>query len=83
MTCCLCWLAAPASARADFIEWKYNLTRNPDKIWADAPGTSYIELSDEKLSQAAGSTDVVATNLRVVSTVPASQPTPSPKRATR
>ena len=70
LTCCLCWLAGPArSARAEFIPWKYNWTRNPAKIMADEPGTSYIELSDERLSQATGSTDVVATNLRVVSTV--------------
>jgi PEP-CTERM motif len=74
-TACLgCLLSAPGRAGAEFIAWKYNWSRSPDKIMADAPGASYVTLTDEKLSDASGDTDVVATNLRVVSDAPPSSP---------
>jgi hypothetical protein len=60
----LVWLIAPATpARAAFIPWKYDWSRNPPIIYSDTSKTSYVTLSDEKLTKAAGSSDIVATNL--------------------
>lgn len=64
----LSWLLLPsASARGDFIRWKYNWSRSPDKVYSDTSNTSYISLTDEQLRTAAGSSDIVATNLKVTS----------------
>jgi PEP-CTERM motif len=69
------WLLAPtAHARAEFIPWQYDWTRSPTKIMANAPGTGYIELTDQGLKDAAGDSDIVATNLKVVSTAPPNNP---------
>src|SRR5262245_39543861 len=69
----LVWLL-PASAQAEFIPWKYNWSRSPATINADAPGTGFITLTDEKVTTAAGDTDVVATNLKIFSTAPPGTP---------
>jgi len=75
LSAALVWLFAPTSvARAEFIPWKYNWTRNPSVISADAPGTGLISLTDETLHSASGDSDVVATNLKVFSTAPPSSP---------
>src|SRR5262249_21926566 len=70
----LAGLLAPAAARAEFIPWKYNWSRSPSVIHADAPGTGTITLTDETLHATSGDTDVVATNLKVFSTAPPSAP---------
>jgi hypothetical protein len=62
------------SARADLIAWTYNWDRDPVSIPADAPGTGGISLTNEVLKSAAGSSDIVATNLRVFSSASASNP---------
>jgi hypothetical protein len=66
--------ALPPSARAELIPWMYNWSRSPAEIHADAPGTGFIQLTDESLKHAVGDSDVVATNLRTVSTAPPSNP---------
>jgi hypothetical protein len=64
----LIWLVAPtAPARADFIRWQYNWTRSPEKIFSDNSASSYVSLTDEQLRNAAGDSDIVATNLKVTS----------------
>jgi hypothetical protein len=63
-------LSQGAPAGGAFIPWKYNWTRNPTKIFSDTSNTSYVELTDEPLRTAAGSSDVVATNLDVISDAP-------------
>src|SRR5437764_9188490 len=69
------WLLAPAApVQAEFIPWQYNWSRSPGIVHADAPGTGYIKLTDESLHNAAGDSDVVATNLQVVSTAPPNHP---------
>jgi len=69
------WLLAPVAAtRAEFIPWQYNWSRSPSIVPADAPGTGFIKLTDETLHHAAGDSDIVATNLQVVSTAPPSNP---------
>jgi hypothetical protein len=69
------WLLAPAApAKAEFIPWKYNWSRSPSVIAADAPGTGSITLTDESLKSAAGDSDIVATNIKVVSTATANNP---------
>jgi hypothetical protein len=76
-------LLVPAvSARAEFIPWEYKWTHTPAVIQADAPGTSTIKLTDVSrqgsppgtLIHAAGDTDMVATDISVVSTAPRSNP---------
>jgi hypothetical protein len=65
---------AGTSARADFIPWTYNWDRNPVAIPADAPGSGGVSLTNEPSKSATGSSDVVATNLKVFSSAPASDP---------
>ncbi len=75
LTAALVWLLAPpAAARAEFIPWKYNWARSPSVVNADAPGTGFITLTDETLKSAAGDSDIVATNIKVVSTAPVNNP---------
>jgi len=50
----LVWALAPAAtARAAYIPWKYNWSRNPSIIYSDHSHNSYVTLTDEKLQQAA------------------------------
>jgi len=67
-------LLAPISARADLIPWMYNWSRSPTVINADAPGTGYITLTDERLKSAVGNSDIVATNLKTFSTATPAHP---------
>ena len=60
-------LAAAPPAHAAFIPWKYNWSRNPSIMYSDTSNTSYVTLTDEKLQSAAGSSDIVATNLNIFS----------------
>src|SRR5438270_9561737 len=62
------WLfVTTTSAQAAYIPWKYNWSRNPGTIYSDTSNTSYVTLTDEKLTKAAGSSDIVATNLNIFS----------------
>ena len=67
-------LGATTTGRADPIPWTYNWSSSPSKINADAPGTGYLELTDEPWRSAYDNSNIVATNLRVYSTAPASSP---------
>ena len=61
-------LAPLPGARADLIPWLYNWSRSPSEIHSDAPGTSFITLTDESARSAVGDSNIVATNLRTFST---------------
>jgi hypothetical protein len=63
-----------SSSRADLIPWVYSWSSNPSVIHADAPGKSYVTLTDEPVELAVGESDIVATNLRTFSTAPANSP---------
>jgi hypothetical protein len=65
---------AGTNARADFIPWKYNWERSPVAISADAPGSGGVSLTNEPEKEATGSSDIVATNLKVFSSAPAEDP---------
>jgi hypothetical protein len=67
-------LLATSSARADLIPWAYSWSSSPSDIHADAHGSSYITLTDEPGGLVIGDSDVVATNIRTHSTVPADHP---------
>jgi hypothetical protein len=69
----LCLLAG-ARARADFISWEYNWTPSATKILADNPTTGAILLSNEPGGSAVNNSDIVATNIRTVSTADPSSP---------
>jgi hypothetical protein len=66
--------AAAPGARADFIPWNYAWSRSPDKVLADSPGTGFISLTDEPTKSAAGTSDIVATNIQTHSTAPNDNP---------
>ncbi len=73
--CSAVLLLAGASARADFVPWTYSWQRDPVSIAADAPGSGGVSLTSESLpKQAAGSSDIVATNLRIFSSSSADVP---------
>jgi hypothetical protein len=62
------WLLAPGPARAAFIKWKYAWAGDPSIVYSDASKTSYLTLTEQPgLSDASGSTDIVATNLKTFS----------------
>jgi hypothetical protein len=67
-------LAFAPKVHADLIPWAYEWSRSPTDIHADAPGTGYISLTDEKHGSAVGDSDIVATNLKTVSTAIAANP---------
>lgn len=67
-------LVSATNVNAGLIYWSYAWSRTPTEILADAPGTSKITLSDSTLRVREGETDLVATNLRTVSTAPADNP---------
>jgi hypothetical protein len=67
-------LAAPV-ARADFVPWSYNWT--PSSLFLHASGnnsTGGLSLTNEPLKTAMGTSDVVVTNIRTVSTAPRDKP---------
>jgi hypothetical protein len=68
-------LLAGATVRADVIPWTYSWQRNPISIAADGTGTGGVSLTSEALpKQAAGNSDIVATNLRIFSSATAANP---------
>jgi hypothetical protein len=74
-------LFVPA-ARADYIPWEYKWTNSPLIIPADPPGKGYVQLTNVSklnappgtLIQAAGDTDLIATNISVHSKAPLDSP---------
>lgn len=72
-------LVAGSVVRADFIEWRYNFTPNVSELLSDtanAPDStpSKIKLSNEPFADAANSSDIVATNISVLSGAPRNNP---------
>ena len=67
-------LIGAADARAELIQWTYNWSRSPIQVHADSPGTGYISLTDEPTKSAAGTSNLVATNLQAHSTATTSHP---------
>jgi hypothetical protein len=56
-----------AGARAEMIPWGYSWTPSVGAVDADVPGTGKILLKPEPGATAAGSSDIVATDLQTVS----------------
>jgi hypothetical protein len=73
-------LLAASGARADpspsTVEWSYNFTptMNPPAVSADGNPTANVTFTNEPPRNATGSSDVVATNLRVSSAAPGDKP---------
>jgi hypothetical protein len=76
----LAWLfAAGPSVRADMISpdsvsWTFNFTPSATSIFADGNPNAGVTLTNEPTKNARGSSDIVATNLRVFSSSPADSP---------
>jgi hypothetical protein len=63
------------AAKADWIPWTYSWSNSPQSILADNPaGGGSITLTNEPTLEAVGNTDIVATNIRTVSTATQSAP---------
>jgi hypothetical protein len=60
-------LLVTSPAQADLVHWHYSWSRSPAEVLSDT-GQSKVTLSDESLTTAEGSSDIVATNLRTFST---------------
>ena len=59
-------VAAPA-ARAEPINWSYSWSNSPTNVTSDSDPGSYVHLTNEKLTKAVNSSDIVATNLTTFS----------------
>ena len=71
----LTWLGlAGAGARAEMISWGYSWTPNVAAVYADGSGTGKIVLKPEPGATAAGSSDIVATDLQTVSSADDNHP---------
>jgi hypothetical protein len=70
------------TARADFIDWSYNWERNPVSVASGGAGTGGVSFTDEPTKMATGSSDVVATNIRVFSSATAQNPDVLPAGST-
>jgi hypothetical protein len=71
----LALLLAPApAARADLIPWSYSWSQSPTNLYADSPGSSYIQFTGEPPVSVVGDSDVVAANLKTFSSAPAGSP---------
>jgi hypothetical protein len=62
------------TARADFIDWSYNWERNPVSVASGGAGTGGVSFTDEPTKMATGSSDIVATNIRVFSSATPQSP---------
>jgi len=64
-------LFAGPSARADFVQWRYNWTPSTLKVVSDTSPTSFVQLTNEPIGkpsvQVSGDSDIQMTNVRVVS----------------
>jgi hypothetical protein len=65
-------LLSPA-ARANLVPWTYNWTPSASAVMSDS-GLSKVALTNEPTGTAVGTSDVVATNLKVVSSVDPNTP---------
>jgi hypothetical protein len=65
---------AGATARAELIPWTYNWTPSAPAVFADSPGTGKITMTNEPLATAVGTSDIVATNIKVFSTADPAKP---------
>jgi hypothetical protein len=61
-------------ARADFVPWSYNWEPSALAIKAGGAGTGGLNMTDEPLKHADGTSDVVVTNLRAFSDASRSKP---------
>jgi hypothetical protein len=66
-------LLSAAGARADLIHWSYNWAPNAPAVMADS-GSGKITLSNEPAGSAVGDSDIVATNLKAVSSADPTTP---------
>jgi hypothetical protein len=67
-------LTTHGGARADPIPWIYSWSNSPGQLNANSPGTGYLTLANETAKQAAGNSDIVATNIRAFSTATTDKP---------
>ncbi|MBI1914233.1 MAG: PEP-CTERM sorting domain-containing protein [Planctomycetes bacterium] len=72
-------LFAGSSARADFVQWRYNWTPSTLKVVSDTSATSFVQLTNEPLNrptgvQVSGDSDIQMTNVKVVSDAPRAAP---------
>jgi MYXO-CTERM domain-containing protein len=64
----LAWAVSASAARAGLASWTYNWEPNAPAVFADnVAGGGKITLTDEPLGSAVGTSDIVATNLKVFS----------------
>jgi hypothetical protein len=61
-------------AHADPVPWSYQWTPSTLSLTSDGPGLSKLLLSNEPTGTAAGNSDIVATNLQVLSTADPNHP---------
>lgn len=61
------------AARAELIQWTYDWSRTPSKVFSDS-GQSWVSLTDESPKSAVGNSATVATNLDTFSTAPRTNP---------
>jgi PEP-CTERM motif len=61
-------------ARADFVPWSYNWEPSTLAIKAGGAGTGGLNMTDEPLKHADGTSDIVVTNLRAFSSAARSTP---------
>jgi len=72
-------LLAGSSARADFIQWRYNWTPSTLKVVSDTSPTAFVSLTNEPLNlpggkQVSGDSDIQMTNVKVSSDAPRGAP---------
>jgi len=72
-------LFAGPSARADFVQWRYNWTPSTLKVVSDTSPTSNVQLTNEPIGKpngalASGDSDIQMTNVKVVSDAPRATP---------
>jgi hypothetical protein len=73
-------LFAGPSARADFIQWRYNWTPTTLKVVSDTSPTSFVQLTNEPIGkpsvQVSGDSDIQMTNVKVFSDATRAAPDP-------
>jgi len=72
-------LLAGSSARADFVQWRYNWTPSTLKVISDTSPTAFVSLTNEPLNlpggkQVSGDSDIQMTNVKVASDAPRAAP---------
>src|SRR5438105_6484050 len=72
-------LLAGSSARADFVQWRYNWTPSTLKVISDTSPNTYVSLTNEPTSnpsgaQASADSHITTTNAKVTSTPPLAPP---------